>query len=839
MNRRHFSQILLGSLAGLSNLVGVQTSKGQSSPSDPEKKNRSTNRKNRLFATDLPANEWSVFPAYGFSEPACGVIYRRQQAPKNGMPLGAIDTGRIDLQPDGTFGFCTIFNSIVPQRGPLNVPFLGMSVADQKWLLCHPPGTDGEYMFAGMQTPAEIHYWGHYPVADLEFDMPGSPVEVGLRCWTPFLPGDPAASNTPGAVFDVHLRNTTTEKQSGRLAFSFPGPTQGEAQISADSARERVPYRVYGHTWIPVVKQAVTRDRQVVRGDFSGLVVSSEQKVGYALGVVGDSEVKSGAGLNGSEAVYANGQAWGKIGSELPKTSEHDFSGSVSVVFELAPGETKVVSFILAWYAPMWIGEGPHTFMHMYATRFPSVREVADLLARQHDELLRRVLAWQQVVYNAESLPVWLRESLINILYLFPVNSFWAAARPPVGPWCRPEDGLFGLLDGIVEDPAIEPIPDTFYANAPLVYFFPELALSTLRGYKAYQFANGAAVWIWGGVVGAAVGGYEMTAGTEMAMPTPGYQTTTNGPCYVDMIDRYLQRTGDQSVFKEFYDSAKRNTIYTMQLNPDGGGDGIISVPKGNVDPENPSLPPGFHLEWFESVLWFGMTPHVGGIHLANLKMTERMAEAVGDKDFARQCRSWFEQGSHSMEKKMWTGSYYLTYKDEKLAKQSDDVFAYQLDGEWIARFHGLPGVFQSDRVKTALGTIKRACIDRWKFGAVNLARPDGALSQGVGYGPNAFFVPEVYMLAMTYIYAGERDFGLELARRCVYSLNIHNLLTWNQPNLLRADTGDLLFGSHYVQNMMLWALPAALEGKDIGSFCAPGGLVDRVIKAARSGVTA
>jgi uncharacterized protein (DUF608 family) len=424
-------------------------------------------------------------------------------------------------------------------------------------------------------------------------------------------------------------------------------------------------------------------------------------------------------------------------------------------------------------------------------------------------------------------------------LYLFPVNSFWAAARPPVGPWCRPEDGLFGLLDGIVEDPAIEPIPDTFYANAPLVYFFPDLALSTLRGYKAYQFANGASVWIWGGVVGAAIGGYEITSGTEMAMPSPGYQTTTNGPCYVDMIDRYFQRTGDKAALKEFYDSAKRNTIYTMQLRSEDGGDGIISVPRGNVDPENPSLPPGFHLEWFESVLWFGMTSHVGGIHLANLTMAERMAHTVGDDDFARQCHSWFEQGSRSMESKMWNGAYYLTYHDEKLAKKSDDVFAYQLDGDWMAKFHGLPGVFSSSRAKTALAAIKRACIDPWKFGAVNLARPDGTLTPNVGYGPNAFFVPEVYMLAATYLYAGEREFGTELARRCVYSLNIHNLLTWNQPNLLRADTGDLLFGSHYVQNMMLWAIPAALEGKDIAGFCAPGGLVDRILKAANSGSAA
>jgi hypothetical protein len=51
---------------------------------------------------------------------------------------------------------------------------------------------------------------------------------------------------------------------------------------------------------------------------------------------------------------------------------------------------------------------------------------------------------------------------------------------------------------------------------------------------------------------------------------------------------------------------------------------------------------------------------------------------------------------------------------------------------------------------------------------------------------------------------------------------------------MLRADTGDLLFGTHYVQNMMLWALPCALEGKNIATFCAPDGLVDRIIQAAK-----
>jgi non-lysosomal glucosylceramidase len=255
------------------------------------------------------------------------------------------------------------------------------------------------------------------------------------------------------------------------------------------------------------------------------------------------------------------------------------------------------------------------------------------------------------------------------------------------------------------------------------------------------------------------------------------------------------------------------------------------------VDPENPTGQPGHHLEWFENVLWFGMTPHVGGIHLANLKMAERMAERAGDAAFARQCRAWFKQGSASLEGKLWAGEYYLAYNDPRAGKKSDDVFAYQLDGEWMARFHGLGDVFRPERLKTALAAIRRACAEKWPAGAVNLARPDGQLAEGVGYGPNAYFVPEIYMLAMTYMYAGERDFGLELARRCVHSLNIRNLLTWNQPNILRADNGDMLFGSHYVQNMMLWAVPAALQGQDIAAFCAPGGLVDRVIRAAKGGV--
>ncbi len=841
MNRRTALKGLAAGVAALPTLIPRAGSASSRSPGT-------------LFPLDLPLRKPVQFAAEGFRQAACGVIYRQTEPPRGGMTLGGIDTGFLTVEPDGTFGSCTLFNSLCPMRAPLDLPFLGMSLKerDEVWLLGSPRSAFGGYVWLPIrhiQTPPVIHYWGHYPVADLEFSMPDSPVSAGLRAWSPFFPGDSAASNTPGAVFELHLRNLSASPQEGRLAFMFPGPTQAEAQIAPHSPRER---RTKPHVQTIAIAPTPTRVlRQQVRGEFSGLVVTSEavKEIGYAIGVVGDAEVQVGGGLTpGSlagnpdapegavaEGPDTRGRIWSQIGSALPEPKEHNFSGSVSVAFALEPGEQKIVRLVLAWFAPMWIGEGPHTFTHMYATRFQSALDVAQFLSRNHESLLRRVLAWQEVIFAEQNLPIWLREALVNILYLFPVNSLWAQGRPPVGPWCDPKDGLFGMLDGIVEVPAVEPMPDTFYANAPIVYFFPDLALSTMRGYKNYQFTNGAAPWVFGGVVGGAKGGFESTSGVEMASPSPGYQTATTGPCYVDMVDRYWQRTGDDAVMKEFYSSVKRNTILTMSLRHGDGDANVISVPDDDLDPFREAPQPGILLDMFEWTEWFGMTPHVGGMHLANLRMLERMAQKAGDQAFAQQCRDWFTQGSRALESQLWAGNYYLAYYEPKKGRKSDDVFGYQLDGEWMARYHGLPGVFRPERAKATLETISRTCVRLTPYGATNFARPDGTLARGVGYGPNTFFVPELYMLAMTYMYAGQRELGLELARRCAQAL-IDSGSEWNQPNMLRGDNGLEIFGSHYDQNMMLWALPAAAEGKDISAFCAPGGLVDRIIRAAKAG---
>ncbi|MBI5094925.1 MAG: hypothetical protein HZB26_21130 [Candidatus Hydrogenedentes bacterium] len=776
-----------------------------------------------LFPTDLPPRDWVHFRADGFSEPACGVIYRKADTVTNGLALGGIDTGCIDLETSGLWGYSTIFNSHVPRRGPINLPFLGMSVGGQTWVLCDPsqmkqgwgefqtkvgstvlPPVWADLKLDGVRVPREIHYWGHYPVADIEFDT-DAPVSVGVRAWTPFLPGDVPNSMIPGIIFEVHLRNTTDTTQNGALVFTFPGPTAAEAGSNRFT-------------------------RTAIREACSGIQVSSPLS-SYCVGVLGRGKTRVGGGLG------ANSAAWAAVNTTLPPQSSSDPSASVAVDFSLGARKTKVVRYFLTWCSPEWnnlglpgketMGQGDaasvRTFTHMYAKHYPSPETTAQMLAKNHASLLKRILAWQQVIYTDNKLPIWLRDSLVNVLYMITEDGLWAQAKAPLPDWVRPEDGLYGLIECPRGCPQIECIPCSFYGSLPMSYFFPQLELSTLRGYKGYQFEDGTPTWVFG-------------ARTDLSSPTKGYQFATNGISLAALVNEFVlcNDTADKALLREFYPMIKRCMIWTANLRTTPEytvGERLISMPDGNKGSE-----------WFEAAEpgWSGMAAHVGGLHIAQLRITRRMAREMGDTEFVKQCEDWTAAAQEAMEKRLWTGSYYLNFFEPETNIKSEFVFGYQLDGEWITDHHGLPGTLPKERVGTVLDTITRCNVALTKYGAVNYANPDAtpirpAKAGTWDYGQYSYFPPEALMLAMTYMYNGKPAFGLELARRVWHNLVCQQGYTWDMPNIMRGDrdTGERTFGNDYYQDMMLWSMPAALEGKDLSDTTKPGGLVNRVVAAA------
>ncbi|MBI2843263.1 MAG: hypothetical protein HYX78_07660 [Armatimonadetes bacterium] len=772
-----------------------------------------------LFPTNLPGRQWIEFRADGFSKPVCGVVYRLKDTVTCGMALGGIDTGCIDLETTGLLGYCSLFNTDSPRRGPVNLPVLGLSVGGRTWVLCdkQPKKDRGDFQLhngpytkdlyqdfvnpllldlklEGVRTAKEIHYWGHYPVADIEFET-DAPVSVGLRAWSPFIPGDVASSMIPGIVFEVRLRNTTGSAQRGTIAFSFPGPTEKEAGTSEF-------------------------ERHKISGPFSGLSITSDL-ASYALGVIGKEKLRTGGELG------ADGQSWAQIASSLPESGQSSAGASAAVDFSLGAGKSRVVRFVLSWSAPTWKGGGynwsniGHTYTHMYAKHYPAAQSAAESLARNHKSLLARILAWQQVVYAEKKLPAWLRVSLISNLYMVTECGMWDQAKPPMPSWVKPEDGLFGMSESPRDNPQIECIPCSFYGNLPIVYFFPKLALSTLRGYKGYMEENGNVPWTFGG-----------WARTDFANHNHGVQTSLNGICFAAMVDRYRMCWGDDAFVREFYDSVKRNAVFTVNLRPEYEiGDRIISMQSKNKYTENLSA------HWFEATYpgFYGMVAHVGGIHLAQIEIARRMAEQVGDKEFVRQCDEWIAAGKKSLETKMWNGDNYLLFWEPETDKRCDLIFAHQLDGEWIAHFHGLPGIFRRDRVKTALEKVKQCNVPLGKGGVVAFANPDGTYAKGAGYGEYSCFIAEALMLAMQYIYEGQPEVGMDVAHKVFSNLILDQGYEWDMPVMTRGwENNGVGVASDYYQVMMLWALPAAIEGKVLSDPCKPGGLVDRILKAGR-----
>ena len=206
-----------------------------------------------------------------------------------GMPLGGLGTGFISLGTDGTLDYVsTIFNEYGARwtasqaaAGPISavgemvhvqrehvptrrLPFLGLSVDGETRILALRS-------IRGIEAANDIEYWGHYPVADLQYET-DLPVSAGLRVWSNFFPGDAVASNAPAAIFEVRLANDSDEAQSGTLAFSFEGPRELDIGIPANLSE-------------------TIFERQPVTDSISGVTVVAERdgiELGYALAVVGD-----------------------------------------------------------------------------------------------------------------------------------------------------------------------------------------------------------------------------------------------------------------------------------------------------------------------------------------------------------------------------------------------------------------------------------------------------------------------------------------------------------------------------------------------------------------------
>jgi len=501
------------------------------------------------------------------------------------------------------------------------------------------------------------------------------------------------------------------------------------------------------------------------------------------------------------------------VGDRLEVTSAGGRAQGTTTL-SLGPGEAGRVRLVFAWYAPSWRDSGQEPHVHRYGTRYTSADAVAADAWARFDALLERTLAWQRVIYAAD-LPAWLRDALVQGLYSLAKNSVWIA-RTRRDEWWD-ENGWFTHNESHTGCPITETMVCRFHGHFPALFFFPELELGTLDAFRHFQISDGEIPFSYG-------------LKTSMRDPRYHCQHPLNAGQYAQMVYRLFLRTGDRSQLVQFYDSARRAIRYQYSLDDDG--DGLVNdqahVRPGEMWPAN---------QFYDCWPWWGTSAYVAGTWLATLACGRAMAEEMGDGDFAAECSRWLARGQAAYAEKLWTGEYYRLWSDPAHGQQSDVSLGNQLMAQWCVKVAGLPDVLPAANVQRALAAIERLNMAATSYGLVNGATPSGQRFDS-GY-PGAFdfgkdtFVGETLCAAMTFMYHGRSERGLEIARRMYDAIALKTRSPWNQRCLISADTGLPLWGDDYYSNLVIWSVPMALAGQTVAEFVAPGGLVDRMISAA------
>jgi uncharacterized protein (DUF608 family) len=853
-SRRAFLQASTSALA-----LGSAHLKGLAAASDAnvavEGFAREATEPRRLFPANLQDAAWNTFQAAGYRKPVTGICYRTHNVsyfssyvdrprPASGMPVGGIDTGALYIEPSGVLGYTSIFNHLTPIGGPLNTPFLGMGIGGHTWAFA----TGQTKNYAGNNRPSlginlkllksgmmgRSDYWGHYPIADVEYQASDSPIEVGVRSWSPFIPGDVKTSNTPGAVFEIHLRNTSPERKSGCVAFSFPGFSDHRSKDEVIGWPDLAAR--------PAMPQPVVERRPPPTG-LSGVWVENKAwGMGYVLAAVDGANARTGGALG------SDGLKWAAIEKELPSTDLGDDGGSsLAVDFSVDAGQEAVVRFVFTWYAPEWEGNGnpgtggeriiteapggvlvPSTtgkrFTHMYASRYASAGEVASFLAQNHEQLLKRIIAWQSAIYEDPTLPGWLADALINAFYYFAPCSMWAQAKDLIGDWCKPEDGIFALEEAPRACPHVTTLSNMAMAGPLLSFFFPECAVSMLRGYRWTQKENGDIAQLMG-------------RWADPANPMAyDYQEVMSGFCFVSPAYLHWKITGDDAFMREFYPAVRKALEYSFSQRPDLGPSQIIAMPPVRPHTWNDS-------EWFEDRSMRGYVTHPGGLRIAGAEMLKEWAQAIGDDEEVQKLDILAASGREALQNYLWKGNHYLIYNDTQKGQVLDAFFTPQLNGQYFARFAGVPLVFPHENVDRILEVLRDKVCKLSKLGMPPIySMPDGSLwtADKTGYltGEYVYTNHQVIWNAITFIYEGQKEFGLELLRKNLEVSYCKWGYLWDGTNCCSAggDTGEVNYGWDYWFNWSIWTAPAALLGQDVTALAKPGGLVHRVIEAGRAG---
>ncbi|NNC14032.1 hypothetical protein HII28_19410 [Planctomonas sp. JC2975] len=621
------------------------------------------------------------------------------------LPIGGVGTGTIGLGGRGDLRDFEIGNR--PAKGfrpgtaffALRVARPGVPAVSR--VLEGPLGMTDFEGAAGSPAPnhglprfAEACFDAAYPFGQVRLNDPAMP-EVRLQGFNPLIPGDLESSSWPLAAFRVEIANSfdsAIDVSVAAVVENFIGSNGTESAVGGNVNHVRRTTNLVG-----VAMSAPELDPK------------SEAAGTFVLAMMVDETTTATTRSGWADATWGNSllDFWDDFTDDGRLDERRSSSarpiGSLAGSVSIPAGETRSLTFLMTWAFPnryAWRSEDHHLdqaeytseivgnrYCHAYPDPWQTALKAAAALPRLEELTVAAVTA---IVDSA--VPVEIREAaLFNISTLRSPTVF------------RVADGRLYGWEGVMDrtGSCFGTCTHVWGYEFATSFWFAEFAWSLRE--TQYELATND-----DGLMSFRVG-LPTSQSQNWALAAADGQMASLIHLFHDW-----RLSGDDARLRRLWPAARKTLEFAWIAGGwDADRDGVMEGCQHNT----------------MDVEYYGPNPQMGLWYLAALRAAAEMAHAVGDTQFAEDCRGLFASGSAWIDRELFTGEYYRhdvrpvgregyiapglrhpsmgsVSLDDPDLQVADGVLVDQLVGQYAARLTRLGDVVDAEHVRTTLKTI-------------------------------------------------------------------------------------------------------------------------------------
>ncbi|MDQ2864131.1 MAG: GH116 family glycosyl-hydrolase [Bacteroidota bacterium] len=555
-----------------------------------------------------------------------------------GMPVGGICCGTVYVGGDGRLWVWDIFNQnqlgVITKTLPVKLEgFNKQEITNADGTLYLKALTETSPMQQGFALSIkrngttitkrlheddwdEVSFEATYPVATIKYIATDLPLEISVKAFSPFIPGNAKDSGMPATIQSISLKNLSNEPMDvevigwleNKLLYYTEEKNPGCTRIN--TIEKNTYYK-------GIALQCDTANKELEKApDYGNMFFATLSKNAICISDVNANK--------GEPALKIKG---------LVRRSDNSPIAGIIQDNKLKPGQETTIDFIISWYTPNvdFYYDGAHKDMtvtgaelHYYTTHFASAKSVGEYIAQNYKRLKDQTLLWKETWYDS-TLPWWfLERTFLNISAIATSSTH------------RFQSGRYYAWEGV----------GCCHGNCTHVYqyahavsrIFPELERDTRERVDlgiGYDDATGM-IRIRGEKTGPSIDGQ---AGTVLR------------------IYREHQMNNDYSFLQRNWPKIKKAVIFVIEQ--DKNKDGMEDTPMENT----------------LDALWHGEISWIVGLCIAAVRAGQAMAEEMNDTDFAEQCKQYAEKGTRNMETYLFNGEYFIHRPDPAVGKKEIGSF--------------------------------------------------------------------------------------------------------------------------------------------------------------------